>query len=82
MKYTAMHEKYLSLPSNKNPWFLIPVDDPGPFRYFVLHVLSSKNQYRRFIIRMLKLFVLLGGHLLYPMFAPLILRCMSYRNRV
>lgn len=82
MKYSAMQEKYFPLPSQKDPWFVIPVDDPGPFRYFILHVLSSRYQSRRFIIRLLRLFVILGGHFLWPVFAQVALRYMSYRNRV
>ena len=63
---------YVALPSRRNPWFLIPTDDPGAFRYFVLNMLSSKYSSRRVVIGVLKLFVQLGGHRLWPVIGRLI----------
>lgn len=74
LKYTNI--RYFPIPSFRNPWFLIPVDDPGPFRYFVLYMLSSKHSSRRFVILMLRVLVRLGGYHLWPFIAPVLLKKM------
>jgi len=74
MKNPEVPDRYFPIPSSKTPWFLLPVDDPGPFLYFVLYVLSSKHASRRFVIRFLRVFVHLGGHHLWPVFARVLLR--------
>ena len=63
---------YLPLPSPRNPWYLIPMDDGGPIYYFVLYVLSSRRRGRRLIVRVLRLAVLLGLHRLWPRVAPVL----------
>ena len=74
MKNFEVSDSHFPIPSSKNPWFLIPVDDPGPVRYFVLYMLSSKYATRRFVIRMLRVFVCLGGHRLWPVVARVSLK--------
>jgi len=65
---------FFPLPSPSRPWFLIPTDDAGVFRYFVLHVLSSKERHRQYLIRCMRIFVRLGGHHLWPIIAPSMLK--------
>lgn len=65
---------YFPLPSPRNPWFLLPVDDAGPVYYFVTHVLSSRYRKRRFAISLLRIVTQVGLYRLWPLVAPVLLR--------
>ena len=72
--------QYVPLPSRSNPWFLIPADDSGPFFYFVRFMLSSGKRRKRWIIYLLKIFVLLGGYKMWPLLVAIFIKVSEIRN--
>ena len=78
---TSFRRNFYPLPSSRNPWFLLPTDDAGPFRYFVLHLLSSRFKRKRLVIEMIRLIVRAGGYRLWPLVAPWLLRIVEWKER-
>ena len=69
---SAIPEGYVPLPNISHPWLILPVDDSGPFYYFVNYLLSSRHARRRWLIRILRIVTCLGGHRLWPLIAPML----------
>ena len=65
---------YLALPNARQPWYLLPADDAGPFEYFVNHLLSSRYSRRRWLIAAMRLSTRLGGSRLWPWIGPSLAR--------
>ena len=61
---------YFPLPTPRNPWFLLPMDDAGPVYYFITRVLSSRFKKRRLLIALLRIAAWLGLYRLWPLVAP------------
>jgi len=71
------HDQYLALPSKEKPWYLLPVDDAGPFDYFVNYILSSRRQKRRWGIALLCIVTRVGAYRLWPWVAPILARVLA-----
>ena len=71
---------YFPLPTPRNPWFLLPVDDAGPVYYFITHVLSSRFKKRRLLIALLRITARLGLYRLWPLVAPFLMQVVRART--